>query len=132
MTARPNPDGRRARPDPSLKDFVLEQLEALGPTRAQPMFGGWGLYCDEVFFGIAWGGRIFFKTDAVSRPQYEAAGSKPFRPNPKQTLQTYYEVPADVLEDAAEIERWASDAVRVGATSPAGGKRRPKMESMKR
>jgi len=132
MTAAREPVGRRSRPDPSLKDFVLEQLETLGETRAQRMFGGWGLYCDEVFFAIVWGGRVYFKTDAASRPRYEALGSKPFRPNPDQTLQRYYEVPVDVLDDAGELERWAADAVRVGATSPTGGKRRPKIETMKR
>jgi DNA transformation protein and related proteins len=35
---------------------------------------------------------------------------KPFRPNPKQTLKTYYEVPADILEDRELLARWADAA----------------------
>ena len=112
MAARRDPGPRRARRDASFKDFVLEQLEGLGETRALAMFGGWGLYCDEVFFGIVAGGRLYFRTSEGTRVRYEALGMQPFRPNPRQRLRAYYEVPADVLDDPAELERWAQDAVR--------------------
>jgi DNA transformation protein len=36
---------------------------------------------------------------------------KPFRPNPKQTLKTYYEVPVDVMEDGEQLTTWATRAV---------------------
>ena len=112
MAARRDPGSRRARPDAGFKDFLLEQLEGMGELRALAMFGGWGLYCDEVFFGIIWGGRLYFRTSEGTRERYEAFGMKPFRPNPRQRLRAYYEVPADVQDDAAELERWAQDAVR--------------------
>jgi DNA transformation protein and related proteins len=35
---------------------------------------------------------------------------KPFRPNATQTLNTYYEAPVDVLEDAGELTIWAQQA----------------------
>ena len=35
---------------------------------------------------------------------------KPFRPNAKQILNAYYEVPVDVLEDAGELTIWAQQA----------------------
>ncbi len=40
----------------------------------------------------------------------------PFRPSEKQTLRTYYEVPADVIEDRAALVRWAE----VSAAGAAG------------
>ena len=38
--------------DESFKDFVLDQLQGLEEVEARRMFGGYGLYRDETFFGI--------------------------------------------------------------------------------
>ncbi|MBI2924994.1 MAG: TfoX/Sxy family protein [Verrucomicrobia bacterium] len=96
----------------SFKAFVLDQLGNVGSVRCRMMFGGYGLYLGEAFFGIIYGGRLYFKTDATSRRAYLQRGSEPVRPTENQTLPTYYEVPADVLENAAELCRWASLAAR--------------------
>lgn len=32
--------------------FVLDQLAGLGRLRVRRMFGGAGIYCDEIFFAI--------------------------------------------------------------------------------
>jgi DNA transformation protein len=37
---------------------------------------------------------------------------KPFRPNAKQTLKSYYQVPVDIIEDADELREWAEKAIR--------------------
>jgi DNA transformation protein len=37
---------------------------------------------------------------------------KSFRPNPRQTLKNYFEVPIDVVEDGGELVRWARRAAR--------------------
>ncbi len=74
------------------------------------MFGGFGLYLDEQFFGIIADGRLYLKTNERMRGRFEAADMGPFRPNEKQTLKNYYEVPADVLEDSSELSQWAKEA----------------------
>jgi DNA transformation protein len=38
---------------------------------------------------------------------------KPFRPNPRQTLKTYYELPVDVMEDRDQLKHWARRAIGV-------------------
>ena len=96
--------------DESFKRFVLDQLRGLREVRALAMFGGHGLYLGDSFFGIVHGSRLYFKTDASNRADYVARGTRPFRPNANQTLQTYYEVPLDVLEDPADLRRWAERA----------------------
>jgi len=97
--------------DDSFKDYVLDQLEMLGAVRARVMFGGHGLYRGQAFFGILHQGRLYFRTDARTRPDYIARGMSPFRPNPRQTLVSYYEVPADVLDDAENLAVWARAAL---------------------
>ncbi len=97
--------------DDSFKDYVLDQLATLGTVRARAMFGGYGLYRGPEFFGILHQGRLYFRTDARTRPDYIARGMSPFQPNPRQTLTSYYEVPADVLEDAEILANWARAAL---------------------
>jgi len=98
--------------DVSFKDFVLDQLQELPDLECRSMFGGHGLYQDENFFGIVFKGRLYFKTDAKSAVPYLKAGMKPFRPNEKQTLKSYYEVPVDVVEDRDRLLTWARASLR--------------------
>jgi DNA transformation protein len=100
------------KPD-SFKDFVLDQLRAMRGLECRSMFGGFGLYAEEKFFGIIFQGRLFFKTSEASRAAYLTRGMKHFQPNAKQQLTSYYEVPADITEDAAELIAWANEAVKV-------------------
>ena len=93
-----------------FRDFVLDQLSELPGLTHRAMFGGYGLYCGRVFFGIVHKGRLYFKTNATTASQYRERKMKPYRPNATQTLNSYYEVPVDVLEDAGELTVWAQQA----------------------
>jgi DNA transformation protein len=81
--------------DESFKDFVLDQLQDLDGVDARRMFGGYGLYRDETFFGILHKGKLYFKVDESTIGEYRKRKMKPFRPNLKQTLRSYYQVPVD-------------------------------------
>ena len=93
--------------DNSFKDFVLDQLSELNEIDCRLMFGGYGLYHRLIFFGIIFKGRLYFKTDPISKGEYTKRHMKPFRPNTKQTLKTYYEVPDEILEDRERLTQWA-------------------------
>ena len=106
------------RRDDSFKDFVLDQLDELPAVTCCPMFGGYGLYQEEAFFGILYKGRLYFKTNELTRPLYLKKGTARFRPNAKQTLKHYYEVPVDIIEDQEQLTAWAKQAAsfREGST----------------
>ena len=93
-----------------LKNFVLDQLTDLRSLTARAMFGGYGLYHRSTFFGIIHNGRLYFKVTTSTLSRYTDHGMKPFRPNAKQTLKSFYEVPIDILEDAEALTQWATDA----------------------
>ena len=93
-----------------FRDFVLDQLRDLPSLSHRAMFGGYGLYCGTVFFGIVHKGRLYFKTNATTAPRYLKRKMKPYRPNATQTLHSYYEVPVNILEDAGELTLWAQQA----------------------
>jgi DNA transformation protein len=97
--------------DESFKDFVVDQFHELDEIEARRMFGGYGLYRDETFFGILHKGKLFFKIDETTVGEYRKRRMKPFRPNGKQTLKSYYQVPADIIEDTDALRAWAVQAV---------------------
>ena len=94
----------------SFRDYVLDQLREAGVVECRSMFGGYGLYKDGRFFGILYKGRFYLKTGRNDRAEYVKAGMKPFKPSARQTLKSYYEVPADVVESARELAAWAKRA----------------------
>jgi DNA transformation protein len=94
-----------------FKDFVLDQLADLRGLTCRAMFGGYGLSCGKTFFGIVHKGRLYFKVTAATVIEYKKQGMKPFRPNAKQTLTSFYEVPLDILEDAELLGQWANVSV---------------------
>ena len=102
-------------------DYVREQLQGLSQLTSRRMFGGAGLYSGEVFFGLIYKDRLYFKTDDATRPEYEARGGEAFRPRPRFTAlkAAYYTVPADVLEDSDELVQWARKAVGAALASQA-------------
>ena len=104
----------------SFRDFVLDQLAGMDGLRARAMFGGVGIYAEDVFFGILAADVVFFKVDDTNRVEYERAGSSPFRPYADRAMtMPYYNVPVAVLEDAAALCEWAARAVKVARTAKA-------------
>ncbi|MGE0642488.1 MAG: TfoX/Sxy family protein [Nitrospira sp.] len=93
-------------------DFVLDQLADLRGLTCRAMFGGYELSHTGKFFGIIHKGRLYFKVTAATAPRYKEQGMKPFRPNTKQTLKSFYEVPLDVLEDKEHLVDWAQESTK--------------------
>lgn len=96
----------------TFKDYVLEQLQGLKGVSARPMFGGYGIYAEGKFFGAVHKGRVYFRVSEKSKLEYEARNMGPFKPNPKQTLKTLYEVPPEVIESPPQTCDWAREAIR--------------------
>jgi DNA transformation protein len=111
----------------SFKAFVLDQLSALPDVRARAMFGAHGLYQGDHFFAILDAGRLFFKTNADSQPDYTTRGRQPFTYEARGKMMTlnYHEVPPEILEDARELVVWARKAIQVAAVAPPKAGRLP-------
>ena len=101
----------------SYESRALDRLSELGDITSRPLFGGHGIYWNDVIFGIIFRGRLYFKVDDESKGEYLARGMGPFRPNDRQTLKSYYEVPSKVLDDHEALLAWAMEAIRVGQES---------------
>ena len=94
-------------------DYVVEQLLGWGEVSVRRMFGGAGLYREGTMFGVVAEDVAYLKVDDSTRGDFLKAGSAPFEPYPdkiRTTIRTYYEIPADVLEDPPDLARWAERA----------------------
>ena len=100
---------------PSFRSFVLDQLARTTPgIRARSMFGGVGIYAADLFFALLDDDTLYFKVDDATRPQFEDRDMAPFRPYGETgEVMGYYQVPAEVLEDAAELGIWVEAALAV-------------------
>src|SRR4051812_43873551 len=90
----------------AFETFVVDQLADAGEIAARRMFGGVGLYCDGVFFGLVARDELYLKVDDETRPMFKAEGSSPFKPYADRPVSMqYYAVPLPVLESAPELVR---------------------------
>jgi DNA transformation protein len=92
------------------------------------MFGGVGLYCDEFFFGLIADDVLYLRVDDSNRADYAARKMAQFRPyadRPHLSM-NYYEAPAEVLEDAAELVSWARRSVAVAMKAPKTSAKMPR------
>jgi DNA transformation protein len=96
----------------AFETFVVDQLSGAGQIATRTMFGGVGLYCEDVFFGLIARDELYLKVDDATRGAFEAEGSKPFKPYADRPVSMqYYAVPLAVLESAPELVRWAERAI---------------------
>ena len=78
--------------------------------RSRAMFGGHGLYFGDSFFAVVDDERVYFRVTDETRPDYEAAGMKPFEPWPGHVMPGYYEVPPGIWADDVLFVEWARRA----------------------
>jgi DNA transformation protein len=99
----------------SFLTHVLDLLGGLGRVRSRRMFGGIGLYCDDLFFALIDDDPLYLKVDDGTRADFVDRGLRPFQPIPgrPEYSMSYYQVPADALDDPEMLVAWARKAVRV-------------------
>jgi DNA transformation protein and related proteins len=99
----------------SYQTFVLEQLARVTTgLRARRMFGGVGIYSNDLFFALIDDDALFLKTDATTRLEFEAHGMGPFRPagDHGETM-GYHQLPEEILENPDALPRWIEAALSV-------------------
>lgn len=108
------------------REFVLEQLGRVTEVTGKSMFGGVGIYAHGLFFALIAEDRLYFKVDDATRSEFEQRGMEPFRPFGEDSAMGYYEVPADVMEDVAQLESWMRKAIEVAAVGQGAKNKRSK------
>ena len=119
-------------PHDLLAAHCLELFEPLGVARSKRMFGGHGIYLDELFIALIVADCLYLKADDSSRAAFEGAGCQPFVYDGagKRVTMGYWTVPADAMESPALMQPWArlaiEAALRARAAKPPSAPRKPR------
>ncbi len=113
--------GRTAAADAGLVAWLLEALAPLGGVAAKRMFGGHGLFQHGLMFALVARDAAWFRADAVTEPEYRAAGCGPFEYQRagRTVALAYWQVPAAVLDDPEALCAWARLATAAAARAKA-------------
>jgi DNA transformation protein len=97
-----------------LLEHCLELLAAVGRPRSRRMFGGHGLYVDELFIALIAGDRLYLKADAETAARFEAAGSEAFCYEAKDKGRIslgYWSAPEEAMDSPEGMRPWAKLAI---------------------
>jgi DNA transformation protein len=110
-----------AAPQPPFVSHCVELLAPLGTVRVRRMFGGWGLYVDDLFIAIIAFDRLYLKADTASRAALEQAGCEPFVYDVQgQSVSLgYWTAPAEALDAPSLMVPWARLALRAALAARA-------------
>jgi DNA transformation protein and related proteins len=115
----------------------LELLGSAGSTRWRRMFGGHGLYVDDLFIGLIADDRLYLKVDSLTRAAFEAAGCQPFVYDGagKSVTLGYFSAPEEAMESPPLMQPWArlalAAALRARALKPPAPARKPRATAPK-
>ncbi len=106
-------------------------LAVLGRVEVQRFFGGAGLALNGVYFAFFMKGTLYLRTDAQTRPRFEALSLAPFSYATKAgrvSVSAYCEAPPEVQEGTPALVDWAREAYAAALRArrvPAGRASRP-------
>jgi len=108
-------------------DHCLELLAPLGRVRARRMFGGHGIYADDVFVALIAGERLYVKVDADTEARFTAAGCAPFvyEGQAKPIKMSYWTVPDEAMESPSLMLPWARLAMQAAVKAAAAKAGKP-------
>ncbi len=118
----------------SFIDHAKELFQPFGEIRIRKMFGGAGVYCDELFFALLDDDMIFLKADDETRKVFIARGLDPFsfemKDGSRAVMDGYYAAPDEIFDDEDELKRWGTMALDA-ASRAAKFKKKPAKKAKK-
>ena len=105
--------------------YCMELLAPAGEVRSKRMFGGYGVYLDEVFVAMVAGDALYLKADHESRQCFEAAGGRRFEYTRQGKPQgaEFWTPPAEAMESPDHMRPWVQLAVTAALRARSGRRR---------
>ncbi len=89
-------------------EYLRDLLRPLGAIRLRRMFGGYGIYANDLFFAIVLDEQLYLKVDALTRPAFEAAGLEEwvYEKDGKPVHMNYFRPPDDIYDEEDSLRPW--------------------------
>jgi len=93
-------------------DFLHEVFADFGRIDARRMFGGWGIYHDNLMFALVYDEVLYLKADPETAASFEGLGSSRFEYSKDGQIVrlSYYSAPAEIFDDPEQARTWATRA----------------------
>ncbi len=116
-----------------FRELLIDMLAPLGHVEVRSMFGGAGVYCDRLMFGLIADDTLFLKADAATATEFEAEGQPQFvyTGKDKRIAMSYWRAPERLFDDPDDMLKWAGKALDV-ARRAAARKSKPARKSPQR
>jgi DNA transformation protein len=91
-------------------NFLHEVFESFGPIRSRKMFGGHGIYHQDLMFGLVADDELYLKTDAENIAEFEERELQPFEfktKDGKVSQMSYLKAPEEIYDDPDQARYWA-------------------------
>ena len=92
--------------------YAVELMQSLGHVRAKRMFGGHGIFLEDLMFALVSNNTLYLKADKETINEFKEKELEAFTYNKKgkEFIMSYYQAPEDALEDCDEMNYWANKA----------------------
>jgi DNA transformation protein len=117
-------------------EFVRELFAQFRPVTMKRLFGGAGLWSEDLMFGLVFDGAIYLKVDETSIPDFQREGSQPFvytrAKSPgrigRHSL-SYWRLPERLYDDPDELAVWAGRALAIAQRKKFAPRKRSKRKT---
>lgn len=114
--------------------FLHEVFESFGPIRSRKMFGGHGIYHQDLMFGLVADDELYLKTDADNIAEFEARELPAFEfetKDGKVMKMSYVKAPEEIYDDPDEARYWADSGYAAAVRNAAKKNKRKTIKKVK-
>lgn len=99
--------------------YLTDVFERFGPIHAKRMFGGYGIYHQDLMFALVANDVLYLKADTESAAFFEQLGLSRFEytRDGKTTRMSYYLAPEEIFDDPDLARTWAVRAYEAALRS---------------
>jgi DNA transformation protein len=105
-------------------DYLHDVFSPFGVIRTRKMFGGYGVYHNDVMFALVAEGTLYLKSDETIETYFKQRNLQQFEYSKanKPVKMSYFAAPEEIYEDPDQAVLWAQRSYEAGMRS---GKKQP-------
>jgi DNA transformation protein len=92
--------------------YMLDMAQSIGPVRLKRMFGGQGLFLNNLMIALIMDDVLYLKTDKSKLNDFKQQGLLPFTYVRKGKICTlsFHQAPEETMEDSDALQYWLNEA----------------------